>query len=109
MLIGQVLTNLVDNALKYTPAGTPIEISAATDRGGPADLPGGSRPRSAAPARSDACSTSSTVRDPKLGPGGVGLGLTICRAVVEAHGGRIWAENRADGGARFCFIAAAVR
>jgi two-component system sensor histidine kinase KdpD len=36
-------------------------------------------------------------------PGGVGLGLAICRAVVAAHGGRIWVENRAEGGARFRF------
>jgi two-component system, OmpR family, sensor histidine kinase KdpD len=34
---------------------------------------------------------------------GVGLGLTICRGIVTAHGGRIWAENRAGGGAMFRF------
>jgi two-component system sensor histidine kinase KdpD len=34
---------------------------------------------------------------------GVGLGLAICRAIIEAHGGQIWAENRAGGGARFTF------
>jgi two-component system sensor histidine kinase KdpD len=33
----------------------------------------------------------------------VGLGLTICRAIVDAHGGRIWAENRPSGGAAFRF------
>jgi two-component system sensor histidine kinase KdpD len=35
----------------------------------------------------------------KAGDGGVGLGLTICRAVVSAHGGDIWIENRQGGGA----------
>ena len=40
---------------------------------------------------------------PEGAVGGSGLGLTICRAIVEAHGGRIWAENRLVGGAMFCF------
>ena len=34
---------------------------------------------------------------------GVGLGLTICRGIITAHGGRIWAENRPGGGAAFHF------
>jgi two-component system sensor histidine kinase KdpD len=36
-------------------------------------------------------------------PGGVGLGLAICRAIVAAHGGRIWVQNREGGGASFRF------
>ena len=37
------------------------------------------------------------------GRGNVGLGLAICKGMVEAHGGHIWAENRAEGGAVFRF------
>jgi two-component system sensor kinase FixL len=36
-------------------------------------------------------------------PDGVGIGLSICRTIIEAHDGKIWAENAAEGGARFCF------
>ena len=35
--------------------------------------------------------------------GGTGMGLSICRFIIESHGGRIWAENQAEGGARICF------
>jgi two-component system sensor histidine kinase KdpD len=103
VLIGQVLTNLVDNALKYTPAGTSIEIGAdlqpqgvrvcVADRG-----PG------LAPGEEQRVFDKFYRAKSEGGRGGVGLGLTICKAVVEAHGGRIWAENRPDGGARFCFL-----
>ena len=42
--------------------------------------------------------------DPARGAdGGAGLGLAIARGLVEAHGGRIWAEDRPGGGARVCF------
>jgi signal transduction histidine kinase len=37
----------------------------------------------------------------RTGAGGTGLGLAICREIVAAHAGRIWAENRSEGGARF--------
>jgi two-component system sensor histidine kinase KdpD len=101
VLIEQVLINLLENALKYAPPESPIDLSASevdktilfeiADRG--PGLPKGEEQRifdkfyRAGPARE----------------GGVGLGLTICRGIIEAHEGRIWAENRTGGGAVFRF------
>jgi len=104
-MLPQVIHNLVDNALRYTPASTAIEVSAwATD-------------------------SQVVVRVADEGPGltederskvfqrfyrgraarpigsrtGIGLGLTICEGVIKAHGGRVWAENNASKGSSFLF------
>jgi two-component system sensor histidine kinase KdpD len=101
VLIQQVLINLLENAVKYAGADTPITISArgrkreveiiVADRG-----PG-------LPAGEEARIFDKFYRAEKGKGGGVGLGLTICRGIVTAHGGRIWASNRDGGGARFHF------
>jgi two-component system sensor histidine kinase KdpD len=100
LLMEQVLTNLLENALRYTPPGTPIELTARmqgagvlvelTDRG--PGISEGQQER-----------IFDKFARGKAPGGGVGLGLSICRVIVEAHGGRIWAENRPGGGAVFRF------
>jgi two-component system sensor histidine kinase KdpD len=101
VLIEQVLINLLDNAIKHAPAGSPIEISAAMGEGGVtvevADRGAGLRPGEEEQVfekfyRGDPGTTR-----------GAGLGLAICRGIVEAHGGRIGAANRPEGGAVFRF------
>jgi len=101
--IDQVLSNLIENAVRHTPAGTEIRINVERDAteavvtvsdGGPG-IPETALERLFDP----------FVRAAKRkgGPGGVGLGLAIARGLVEAHGGRITATNRAEGGATFRF------
>ena len=102
VLIERVLINLLENAAKYTPTDTAIGItaSAATDRlsvevwdEGPG-LPAG---------REQALFEKFTRGQAESAVPGVGLGLAICRVIVEAHGGQIQAATRAAGGASFVF------
>lgn len=102
LLIEQVLTNLIENVVKYAPAGSPVELSAAPGPGF-VTVEVADRGTGITPGDEERI-FEKFVRGHATG-GGVGLGLAICRSIVAAHGGRIWAENRAGGGAviRFTF------
>jgi two-component system, OmpR family, sensor histidine kinase KdpD len=100
-LIEQVLINLVENAVKYTPADRPIEIAAAASAG-TVTVEVADRGPGLPPDAAERVFEKFYRGGRGAGPG-AGLGLAICRGFVEAHGGRIWAENRPEGGAVFRF------
>ena len=107
-LMAQVLINLLDNAVKYSPPGSPIEIALqkeqdevwvqVADRG--YGIPEQHRER--------VFEKFYRVEQPGSPPG-TGLGLAICKAAVEAHGGRIWLEARPGGGTTVTFALPAAR
>jgi len=102
LLLERVLVNLLENASKYTPPGSTVTLSAEViaDRlsvsvsdNGPG-LPKG---------REEAVFQKFTRGERESATPGVGLGLAICRAIIEAHQGRIVGMNRPGGGATFTF------
>jgi two-component system sensor histidine kinase KdpD len=102
VLIERVLANLLENAGKYTPAKTPVEILV---RAADAELlvsvldhgPGVAR------GQEEIIFDKFTRGNAESATPGVGLGLAICRAIVQAHGGRIWVEPTQPQGATFTF------
>jgi len=100
VLMERVLVNLLENATKYTPPGTAIGVTAAVEAGqlrievwdeGPG-LPAGHEQALFEKFRRGHAESALP---------GIGLGLAICQAIIEAHGGHIEATNRPRGGARF--------
>jgi two-component system sensor histidine kinase KdpD len=101
-LLEQVTANLLDNAFRHTPAGTPVEISAALQNGSVRVTVADSGPGLPPEDLNKVFEKFYRGQD-REEQSGVGLGLAICRGIIEAHGGRIWAENRPGGGALFRF------
>ncbi len=106
MWFRQAIGNLIDNALRHTPPGGQVTVRAGrrdgtlhvtvedADPGFPEALLGGAfEPFARSPAG------AGTRRE------SAGLGLAVVRTIAEAHGGRVWAENRPDGGARVTMAA----
>lgn len=104
-LIEQVLINLIDNALKYTPKGSIIEIKVyqkeervffeVSDNGS------GIPEKSIKYLFDRFFTLENKVKDARRG---IGLGLAICKSIITAHGGTIEAYNKNDGGAAFRFM-----
>lgn len=122
--IVQVIDNLLDNALKFSPDGETLRVSVSRVGEVPKQIPG---------AQQKAIRTAddgfAIVSISDAGPGvpefhkekifekfhqvkqggkisgqGVGLGLAICRSILDAHEGAIWAEDHPGGGSKFCFL-----
>jgi len=105
-LIARVLTNLLDNALKFTPEGGQVIVSAEVQaaEGVVAVHVSDSGPGIPAEFREKIFERFSQIPDRRGRRRGSGLGLTFCRLAVEVHGGRIWVEPRPEGGSTFTFI-----
>jgi two-component system, OmpR family, sensor histidine kinase KdpD len=100
--IEHILANLLDNAVKYSPDGTSIEVQISTDDNelliSVADR-GPGIPEHVLPKVFERYRRA----DEHAEGGSVGLGLFIVRSLTQGHGGKVWAENREGGGARITF------
>lgn len=100
--IEHILANLLDNAVKYSPDGTAIEVEAEA---APEEIrisvanAGKGIPDDMLPAVFERYKRG----DGEAREGSVGLGLFIVRSLTQGHGGRVWAENRGEGGTRITF------
>ena len=124
--INQVVTNLLENAIKYTHAGGKIYISAgphfwdknAGARTGRPDLsPAGANPANAVVIQvsdngigispehhQEIFDQFTQVPSNQMDRSGLGLGLAITKRIIEAHGGRIWVDSQVNSGSRFTFL-----
>jgi two-component system sensor histidine kinase KdpD len=103
-LVVQVIVNIVDNAMKYTPTGTLVEIT-SRKMGDMVEIriaddgPGISGEEKEKIFDKFYCGDHKVADNRRS----LGLGLYLCKAIVEAHGGQIWVEDHKPSGAVFCF------
>jgi two-component system sensor histidine kinase KdpD len=101
VLMTRVLTNLIDNAVRHSPAGAAVTVRVTLSPGRRAVELSVTDSGPGVPA---ARRTEIFEHFPRREhDAGAGLGLTIARTFVEAHGQRIWVEDAPGAGARFCF------
>ena len=100
----EVFVNLLDNAIKYTPAGSCVQVTAASSNGFLKVCVADNGPGIAAEHLSRIFERFYRVdkaRSRELG--GTGLGLAIVKHIVQAHGGKVWVESELEQGSRFYF------
>jgi len=103
VLIVQVLVNMLDNALKYSPADAPVEVQARL-AAGQLEIRVLDRGRGIPEQELERVFEKFHRVTVPGAPNGAGLGLSICKGFVEAHGGRILAERRPQGGTELVFF-----
>lgn len=101
----QVLINLISNAIKYSPNGASIEIKVQTAGFDAIEIAIIDQGEGISPEKLNILFERFRQANPELDTeiGGSGLGLSICKKIIEAHGGAIGASNETDGGSRFWF------
>lgn len=103
ILIEQALTNLIENAIKYSPTDSQIEISARLSGKNALLKIADQGPGIPEVDKENIFDKFYRGNQSETNHEGFGLGLTICKNIMAAHGGKIWAENRKEGGAIFFF------
>ena len=101
-MIKRVLTNLLENAVKFSPQEGKITVGAQVD-GSSVQMWVQDNGPGIPPDQRDNIFQKYTRLSPDIGPKGIGLGLAYCRLAVERHGGKIWVESQEGKGTKFRF------